>query len=49
MKSAQEPAAPELEGKLPTPQELYAHLNNYVIGQEKAKRVLSLFTTTTSA
>lgn len=42
MKSAQEPAAPELEGKLPTPQELYAHLNNYVIGQEKAKRVLSV-------
>lgn len=30
-KTAQEPAAPELEGKLPTPQELYAHLNNYVI------------------
>lgn len=41
-KTAQEPAAPELEGKLPTPQELYAHLNNYVIGQEKAKRVLSV-------
>ena len=41
-KTAQEPAAPELEGKLPTPQELYAHLNNYVIGQERAKRELSV-------
>ncbi len=39
---ATEAAAPELTEKLPTPQELYAHLDNYVIGQEKAKRVLSV-------
>ena len=35
-------AAPEMTEKLPTPQELYAHLDSYVIGQEKAKRVLSV-------
>lgn len=35
-------AAPELTEKLPTPQELFDHLNNYVIGQERAKRVLSV-------
>ena len=35
-------AAPELTEKLPTPQELLDHLNNYVIGQERAKRVLSV-------
>ena len=34
--------APELTEKLPTPQELFDHLNNYVIGQERAKRVLSV-------
>ena len=34
--------APELTEKLPTPQELYSHLDSYVIGQEKAKRVLSV-------
>ena len=27
---------------MPTPQELFDHLNNYVIGQERAKRVLSV-------
>ncbi|MDP2193533.1 MAG: ClpX C4-type zinc finger protein, partial [Alphaproteobacteria bacterium] len=27
---------------LPTPKEIYAILNDYVIGQEKAKRVLSV-------
>ena len=35
-------ATPELPEKLPTPQELFDHLNNYVIGQEHAKRVLSV-------
>lgn len=35
-------AAPKLTEKLPTPQELFDHLNNYVIGQERAKRVLSV-------
>ena len=35
-------AAPELTEKLLTPQELFDHLNNYVIGQERAKRVLSV-------
>ncbi len=35
-------AAPELTEKLPTPQELFDHLNNYVIGQERAERVLSV-------
>ena len=35
-------AAPELTEKLPAPQELFDHLNNYVIGQERAKRVLSV-------
>ncbi len=35
-------AAPQLTEKLPTPQELFDHLNNYVIGQERAKRVLSV-------
>jgi ATP-dependent Clp protease ATP-binding subunit ClpX len=32
----------ELEAKLPTPREINAALDNYVIGQEKAKRVLSV-------
>ncbi len=31
-----------LSAHIPTPQELYAHLDNYVIGQKKAKRVLSV-------
>ena len=31
-----------LSARIPTPQELYAHLDNYVIGQKKAKRVLSV-------
>ena len=35
-------AAPELTEKLPTPQELFDHLNNYVIGQERAKKILSV-------
>ncbi len=39
---AADAAAPKMAEKLPTPQELYAHLDNYVIGQEKAKRVLSV-------
>lgn len=28
--------------KLPTPQEIYEHLQNYVIGQERAKRILAV-------
>lgn len=36
-KDTYDPQAP-----IPTPQELYEHLNNYVIGQDKAKRVLSV-------
>ncbi len=31
-----------LTGPIPTPQALYEHLDNYVIGQKKAKRVLSV-------
>src|SRR5690242_14179269 len=27
---------------IPTPQEIYAHLNEYVVGQDRAKRVLSV-------
>ena len=27
---------------IPTPQKLYEHLDNYVIGQQRAKRVLSV-------
>ncbi|MCF0254621.1 MAG: ATP-dependent Clp protease ATP-binding subunit ClpX, partial [Duodenibacillus sp.] len=39
--------APEKDGEpadkpIPTPQELYAHLDAYVIGQERAKRVLAV-------
>lgn len=38
----QEMAADEAETKLPTPREINTALDNYVIGQEKAKRYLSV-------
>lgn len=38
----QELAADDKESKLPTPREINAALDNYVIGQEKAKRYLSV-------
>jgi len=38
----QEMAADDKESKLPTPREINAALDNYVIGQEKAKRYLSV-------
>lgn len=31
-----------LEGPLPTPRELVAHLDDYIIGQEKVKRILAV-------
>ena len=31
-----------LEGKLPTPRELVAHLDAYIIGQERVKRILAV-------
>jgi ATP-dependent Clp protease ATP-binding subunit ClpX len=38
----QEMSAEEADSKLPTPREINAALDNYVIGQEKAKRYLSV-------
>jgi ATP-dependent Clp protease ATP-binding subunit ClpX len=41
----EEPAAPRAEPSfvgIPTPRELYERLNNYVIGQDRAKRILSV-------
>ena len=41
----EEPAAPRAEPSfagIPTPRELYEHLNSYVIGQDRAKRILSV-------
>lgn len=45
--AGQDPDAPEglnldLAGEIPTPAELCSHLDDYVIGQEDAKRVLSV-------
>src|SRR5579864_1856481 len=31
-----------LDGKLPTPRELVAHLDDYIIGQERVKRTLAV-------
>ena len=39
---AAEAAAAQDDQPIPTPQELYAHLDSYVIGQAKAKRILSV-------
>ncbi len=41
----EEPVAPRAEPSfagIPTPRELYERLNNYVIGQDRAKRILSV-------
>ncbi len=41
----EEPAAPRIEpglSKVPTPKDLYDQLNNYVIGQDHAKKILSV-------
>jgi ATP-dependent Clp protease ATP-binding subunit ClpX len=41
----EEPATPRVEPSfagIPTPRELYDRLNNYVIGQDRAKRILSV-------
>ena len=41
----EEPATPRAEPSfagIPTPRELYERLNNYVIGQDRAKRILSV-------
>ncbi|WP_165054559.1 MULTISPECIES: ATP-dependent Clp protease ATP-binding subunit ClpX [unclassified Adlercreutzia] len=37
-----DPSPAELLGDLPTPHELYAHLSEHVVGQEAAKRALSV-------
>lgn len=37
-----EPSPAEVLGDLPTPHELYAHLSEHVVGQEAAKRALSV-------
>ena len=42
-KSSSEAAVADiLSAPIPTPQKLYEHLDNYVIGQQRAKRVLSV-------
>ncbi len=41
----EEPAAPKIElgpSRIPTPKDLYDQLNNYVIGQDHAKKILSV-------
>jgi ATP-dependent Clp protease ATP-binding subunit ClpX len=38
----EEPAAPAPELKVPKPQEIYRHLEEYVVGQEHTKKVLSV-------
>jgi len=39
-KKASDPTV--LDGKLPTPQQIKSFLDNYVVGQEKAKRIVSV-------
>src|SRR5690242_1657876 len=36
------PGDGELSHDVPSPQQIYEHLNGYVVGQERAKRVLSV-------
>ncbi len=40
--ASQEPSSQDILGKLPTPHELYAKLSEHVVGQEEAKRALSV-------
>lgn len=40
--SSEAAVADVLSAPIPTPQKLYEHLDNYVIGQQRAKRVLSV-------
>ena len=40
--SSEAAVADILSAPIPTPQKLYEHLDNYVIGQQRAKRVLSV-------
>ncbi|MCO5215613.1 MAG: ATP-dependent Clp protease ATP-binding subunit ClpX [Thermomicrobiales bacterium] len=37
-----EPTFEAADGSIPTPKALYDHLNNYIIGQDRAKKILSV-------